>query len=212
MPRASVDSQIGPSTVVGVAARCRVGRADRRRPSEVSATIGWRAPYSAGRISSVMPASMTTWRPPRSRTWRTRRHQPAGPRHEGPAGLDRQPARTAVPGDAVEQRRQLAGEALGPGAGSPERQHRESAADVERVEARSSPRNSADHGQPAADRVAPGIDRAELRPDMEVDRRAAGSRRRRSSTATRPGRSASVSVMPELGAARRRRARRSSPA
>ena len=46
-----------------------------------------RAPYSAGRMSSVIPASMTTWRPPRSRTCRTRaRSQPRARRV--PAGLD----------------------------------------------------------------------------------------------------------------------------
>ena len=46
----------------------------RRRAAarEVSATIGCSAPYSAGRSSSVMPASSTTSRGSRSRTWSTR--------------------------------------------------------------------------------------------------------------------------------------------
>ena len=54
-----------------------------------------------------MPASSTTWRPPRSRTCRTRATQPAGARDEGPPGLDRQARRPPVGGDRLEQRRQL---------------------------------------------------------------------------------------------------------
>ena len=59
----------------GVEWLCAAAPATGRR-SEVNASISWRAPYSAGLISSVIPASSTTWRatsaPGRSRTWRTR--------------------------------------------------------------------------------------------------------------------------------------------
>ena len=71
VPSESVDSQIGPSTRTGD----KVSGPDvgsTGRPADVNATIGWRAPYSAGRMSSVIPASRITWRPARSRTWRTR--------------------------------------------------------------------------------------------------------------------------------------------
>ena len=74
VPRLSVDSQIGPSTRVATSVESpgRASPGATRRPSDVSATTGWWPPYSAGRMSSVIPASRTTWRPDRSRTCRTR--------------------------------------------------------------------------------------------------------------------------------------------
>ena len=59
------------------AVRAGAGRMDRGggpmgRPSEVNAWISCRAPYNAGRMISVSPASMTICRPSRSRTWSTR--------------------------------------------------------------------------------------------------------------------------------------------
>ena len=68
-PKVSVLSQTGPSRRAGVDASSPVTAA----PSEVSATTGCSAPYSIGRMSSVIPASTTTIRPvsPRSRTWST---------------------------------------------------------------------------------------------------------------------------------------------
>ena len=67
------------------------------RPSEVSATIGWRAPYSAGRMSSVMPASRTTIRPSRSRTWSTRAtSQPARATRNRPGSIARRVGRRSA--------------------------------------------------------------------------------------------------------------------
>ena len=120
MPRASVDSQIGPST------RGRFdGRRPRRprsaRPSLVSATIGWRAPYSAGRMSSVIPASMTTCRPPRSRTWRTRAtSQPARATSARPGSMARRLGRRSA-GIASSRAGSSRANALGPGTGLVER-------------------------------------------------------------------------------------------
>ncbi len=140
-------------------------------PSEVSATTSWRAPYRAGRISSVMPASRTTWRPARSRTWSTRAtSQPARATRNRPGSIASRRGRRSA-GMRVEERRQLPREpAPGRGAGSPSGRDREPAADVERVEVGSRPpRTSANEGERPPDAVAPGVDRAELRPDVEVD-------------------------------------------
>ena len=93
-------------------------------------------------MSSVIPASMTTWRPPRSRTWRTRAtSQPARATSARPGSIARRVGRRSA-GTRVEQRRELAREPLRAGRRLVERQDREPAADVERVERRRARRAS----------------------------------------------------------------------
>ena len=88
------------------------------RPSEVSATIGWRAPYRAGRMSSVIPASMTTWRPPRSRTWRTRAtSQPERATSARPGSMARRVGRRSS-GSASSSAGSSRANRSGPGVGS----------------------------------------------------------------------------------------------
>ena len=159
------------------------------RPSDVSATTSWRAPYSAGRISSVMPASRTTWRPPRVPDVEHPRDEPAGAGDEEPPGLDREPPRPPIRGERVEQRRQLPRE---PGR---RRAPARRAAPTGKPPPTSSvskssspPRTSATQRQRAPDAVPPRVDRAELRPDVEVDAAQAQARRRRRTR--RPPRSA----------------------
>ena len=152
-----------------------------------------------GRMSSVMPASSTTWRPPRSRTCRTRASEPAGPCHDvrvrarWPAALGRRSAGVASSsaGQLTREsrgRRRRARPARRPGTRRRRRACRTS---------RWTPRHSAGNRQAAADRVAPGVDRAELRPDVQVDparpERSVGGRRRARS---RPA--ISISVIPNL--------------
>ena len=128
--RVSVRGRAAPSASIG-------------RPSLVSATIGCRAPYSAGRMSSVIPASMTTWRPPRSRTWRTRAtSQPARATRARPGSIARRPGRRSS-GTASSSAGSSRAKRLGLGADLVERQDREPAADVERVERRAARRRAA---------------------------------------------------------------------
>ena len=91
----AVDDPAARSSLAGGAEpRGRGAASTTGRPSEVSATIGWRAPYSAGRMSSVMPASRTTIRPSRSRTWSTRAtSQPARATRKRPGSTARRVGR-----------------------------------------------------------------------------------------------------------------------
>ena len=96
------------------------------------------------------------------------RDEPAGARDEEPAGLDREPRGHAVRRQGREQRLDLAGEA-GRRRHRPRIADREAAADVERVEARPARPDDREQREAAPDGVAPRVDRAELRPDVEVD-------------------------------------------
>ena len=148
----------------------RMARRRQHRPSDVSATIRWRAPYSAGRMSSVIPASRTTWRPPRSRTCRTRassqpdRATSVAPRFDGEAGRVAGPPGSR-PSSAGSSRANRAGAGAGssrPKTGKPPPTSSVSNASIE-------PRHSAATRQAASDRIAPRVDGAELRPHVEVD-------------------------------------------
>ena len=98
------------------------------------------------------------------------RHEPAGTRHEGTAGLDGETGRPAIlPGPRRAAPGSSRANRSGPGRRLVERQDREAATDVERVEARRPAAQEADDREPAPDGVAPGIDGPELRPDVEVD-------------------------------------------
>ena len=149
------------------------GRRDRSaRPARSARRSSWRAPYSAGRISSVMPASSTTWRPPRVRTWSTRAtSQPARATRNRPGSIARRRGRRSA-GIASSS----AGSSRANRAGSrrrlAERRDREPAADVERVERPSSPpRSRASEREPA-----PDARRATRRPRPAATRRGGGCR------------------------------------
>ena len=148
-----------------------------------------------------MPASMTTWRPPRSRTCRTRAtSQPDRATSARPGSMARRAGRRP---SGTLARRSGSSRANRSGAGHRLvlRQDREAAADVERVERVEVAAQEADHREPAPHRVAPGVDRARAATRRGGGPRAAGSRRPRASPShsTRPV--ASVSVMPNLDAA-----------
>ena len=128
-------------------------------------------------------------------------HEPARPRDERPTRLDRQPGRAAVLGHGGEQRRDLAREPLRrPGAGSPSGRTGNPPPTSSVSNAGRSAAEQADDRQAAADGVPPRVDRAELRADVEVDRRAAGPPHAALDRATRPAPVASVSVIPNLDA------------
>ena len=141
------------------------------RPSEVSARIGWLAPYRAGRISSVMPASRTTMR---SRLGpladvEHARHEPAGLRHEEAARVPRPAAPAAgPPGRASTSARASRPKCSGVGTvpasptGNPPPTSNVSNPVATRAD-------QGEHRQPAADRVAPRVHGAQLRADVEVD-------------------------------------------
>ena len=116
MPRASVDSQMGPrrASVRGQAARrprdrpAIAGEGDDRVPGAVQ-----RGPDELGHPGiddDLAPAAIADVEDTRD--------QPAGPRDERASWLDREAARPAVLGDRLEQSGELAGEALGLGPGS----------------------------------------------------------------------------------------------
>ena len=117
-----------------------------------------------------MPASRMTWRPPRSRTWSTRAtSQPARATSARPGSIARRVGSPFL-GDRLEQRPGARGRsAPGSGDGSSVGTDREPAAEVDRVERldRAAPQRG--QRERLADRVAPGVDRTELRPDVEVD-------------------------------------------
>ncbi len=96
-------------------------------------------------------------------------HQPAGARDEEPTRLDRQSNRPPIVRDGSEQRRQLAGEAGRSRRGIARGEDRKAAADVERVEGfdRAAPQGGDREGP--AHGVAPGVDGAKLRADVEMD-------------------------------------------
>ena len=124
-----------------------------------------------------MPASRTTWRPPRSRTWRTRAtSQPARATSARPGSIARRVGRRSagMPSSSAGSSR---AKRSGVGDGSPTRADREAATEVERVERldRSAPERG--ERQRLANAVPPGVDGAELRPDVQVD--AARPERRR---------------------------------
>ena len=181
--------------------RRRLARPSTARPSEVSATIGCRAPYSAGRMSSVIPASMTTCGPPRSRTWSTlATSQPERATSARPGSIARRRGRrsSGMPSSSV---RQLASEPVGSGrrlveAAGPGSRHRHRACRT----SGGPPRSSADD---APARAGP---RRARRPRPGAATRRAGARPRgrtappawSDSHSTRPV--ASVSVSPNLEA------------
>jgi hypothetical protein len=90
------------------------------------------------------------------------RNQPAGACDEVAAGLDRQARRSAVGGDRVEERRQLAREPLGRRGRDTGRRDREAATHVQRVEVRNRPAQQCQQRQRPPHGVPPGVDRAEL--------------------------------------------------
>ena len=159
-------------------------------------------------MSSVIPASRTTWRPPRSRTWSTRADEPARPRDEEPAGLDREAARPAV----LRDRRRAGPAARGRTArvAAPARRAAGPAKpppDVERVEVRQPTAQ-----QPERPRARAGPHRARRRPPRAATRRGGGCRAGRSPRPAAATRSTVARQLrlghPELRAARaRRRAR-----
>ena len=96
--------------------------------------------------------------------------EPAGPGDERPARLDREARRAAVRRDAVEQRRAARGRtapASGAGSSSGRTGNPPPTSSVSNVV--EVPAQQADDRQAAPDRVAPRVDRAELRADVEVD-------------------------------------------
>ena len=95
--------------------------------------------------------------------------QPAGPRNEYPARFDGQPRRSTIGRDDVQQGGQLASESLRGWRRRPDGLDRETAAQIQRVERLDGAAPQRGQGEAFADRVAPGIDRAQLRADMEVD-------------------------------------------
>ena len=180
-------------------------------------------------MSSVIPASRTTWRPPRSRTCRTRAsNQPARARRTAPV---RSPGGSVGgPPGPFEQGRSSRANRAGPGRRIVQPEDRESATDVERVERLDRTAATARSPPGHAGRRPPRIDRAELRPDMEVDaarpERAVGtatafdgvgrppsrssrtsSRRRRRPTRPRLGRDVRVQAVQDVQARRRQPAR-----
>ncbi len=97
------------------------------------------------------------------------RHEPAGARHERAPGLDREAARPAVLGDAVEEGRQLPGEPLWRWRWLVQRHDREPTAQVDGVERFDRPAPQRRERERLADGVTPRIDGPELRPDVQVD-------------------------------------------
>ena len=205
-PRRSGGRSCGPQRVRGLADRSfdrgRVESSAGRRPppaapSDVSATIRCRAPYRAGRISSVMPASRTTCRPPRSRTCRTRASSQPAPRDQVAAGFDGEARRPTVRRRRVEQGRELAREPGRAGRRFVQPEDREAAADVERVEGL-----DACHATGRSRQGRGGPRHARHPPRRAASRRAGGSR---ASGAARPARrrarsrrAISISVIPNL--------------
>src|SRR5262245_57497809 len=96
------------------------------------------------------------------------RDEEAGAGDEGAAGLDREALRASIGRDRLEQRRQLPRESRGSGGALAEGQDREPATDIERVESRSRAAEEREEREAATNGVSPGIDRAELRSDVEV--------------------------------------------
>ena len=172
VPSASVDSQIGPSTRAGDRSRAgarsatavdgppergqrddRVAGAVQRRPDQLG---------HAGVEDDLAPAAVADVEDARD--------QPARPGDEEPAGLDREAGRAPVVGDRLEQRpaaRARSARARVPArrAGRPGTRRRRRACRT----CRSSRATGAASASAAPDRVAPRVDRAELRPDVEVD-------------------------------------------
>ena len=114
-----------------------------------------------------------------------RGEEPARPRDEEPAGLDREPGGYPVTRQGREQRIDLAGEA-GRRWHGPRVADRKAAADVERVEARPARADDREQREAAPDRVAPCVDGAELRADVEVDATRRGAARPRAGGRRRP--------------------------
>ena len=99
------------------------------------------------------------------------RDQEAGAGDERPARFHGEPLRSPIGRDGVEQRRQLPRESRRIRRALAERQDRESATDIERVEPRAGAAEQREQRQPAPNRVAPGVDRPQLRADVQVDAR-----------------------------------------
>ena len=97
------------------------------------------------------------------------RDEPAGPGDQRPPRFDREAGRTTVGGTPSRSAGSSRANRSGPGDGSPSRPHREAAADVERVERLDRPAPQRGHRERPADGVAPRIDGAQLRADVEVD-------------------------------------------
>ena len=89
-------------------------------------------------------------------------HEPAGSGDEGTTGLHREPGRAAISRHPVQERPELAGEALGTGYRLADRPDREPATEVDRIEGPDRAAPQGGQGQRLADGVAPGVDRTEL--------------------------------------------------
>ena len=172
-------------------------RSSSRRARSAPRSGAARRTGPAGSARSC-PASRMTWRSAAVADVEHARHEPAGPRDEGPAGLDRQARRAPVGRDGLEERRAARGRTgPGPGAGSPSAKTGKPPPTSSVSKVSIEPRHRAVDGERPPDGVAPGIDRAELRPDVQVDptgpERRPGARRRPRSPSP-----SSVSVIPNL--------------
>jgi hypothetical protein len=120
-------------------------------------------------MTSVMPASTTTMRPPRSRTWRTRATtQPARATSARPGSIARRMGRRS-PGTVASRSGSSRGEPGGVGdgssAGSTGNPPPTSSVSNSGLPGRRSPTNR----ETAPDGIAPRIDGPELRADVELD-------------------------------------------
>ncbi len=95
--------------------------------------------------------------------------EPARSRDQETTRLDRQPRGAAVDRDGLEQVGDLAGEPLRSRTDIAEGRDREPAPEVERVEPGQASAQEGDERESPADRVPPGVDGPQLRPDVEVD-------------------------------------------
>ena len=120
-------------------------------------------------MSSVIPASMTTWRPPRSRTWRTRAtSQPARATSARPGSIARRLGRRSAgtaSSRAGSSRAKRSG--AGPDSSSGRTGNPPPTSSVSKsVEPAA---EQPDDRETAPDGIPPGVDRAQLRPDVQVD-------------------------------------------
>ena len=115
MPRASVDSQIGPSTRVGATPRCGgpAWPAGRRSAAQRSAHDRMSGPVQRRADELRHPRIEDDLGPATLADVEHARDEPAGPGDERPPGLDGEARRPAVGRDGVEERGQLAREPLG---------------------------------------------------------------------------------------------------
>ena len=168
-----MDSQIGPSTCAGSPFAYSVGvdwAAERRQRDDRVPGAVEGGPDQLGHpgIEDDLPPTALA-------DVEDGRDEEPGSRDEEPAGFDGEARRPAVRRDGFEERRDLAGESLRRRRGLAGREYREAAAEIERVEVGDRTAPQGGDGDGTADGVAPGVDRSELRADVEVD--AAGPQR-----------------------------------